>query len=112
MSKKRKKSEGPDPNAWYALRSFTKGLYDEMDKLAKKAPSSQLSDLATKRVNRAIAESKILMASHDPYVADLSEFVPAGENPEVRDAVLVLREILDAIDRLDEIFSLDDRRGT
>ena len=112
MSKKRKMSEGPDQNAWYALRGFTKGLYDEMDKLAKKAPSSQLSDLATQRVNRSIAESKMLMASHDPYVADLSEIVPAGENPEVRDAVLVLREILDAIDRLDEIFSLDDRRGT
>ncbi len=112
MSKKNKESQAPDQNVWYALRSFTKGLYDEIDKLAKKAPSSQLSDLATQRVNRSIAESKMLMAIHDPYVADLSEFVPAGENPEVRDAVLVLREILEAIDRVGEIFSFYGRQGT
>ena len=40
------------------------------------------------------------MAEYDPYVPELDEFVPAGENPEVRDAVLILREILDALDRV------------
>ena len=102
------KSKGPDPNSWTALTSFTQGLYDEMDKLQKKAPSAGLSDLATKRVNRAIRDAKELMGEHDSYVTELSEFVPAGDNPEVRDAVLVLREILQALERLDDRFQLSD----
>lgn len=105
MSRKRS-AQGPDPNEWHSLKSFTAGLYVEMDKLAKKAPSSQLSDLATKRVNRAIVDAKALMGSYDSYVAELAEFVPAGENPEVRDAVLVLREITQALERLDNSFGL------
>lgn len=105
-AKQRKKS--PDHDIWLALRSFTQGLYDEMDKLQKKAPSAQLSDLATKRVNRAITDAKALMSAHDPYIFELAEFVPAGENPEVRDAVLILREILQGLERLDHKFHLSD----
>jgi hypothetical protein len=102
------KSKTPDSKAWAALKSFTQGLYEEMDKLQKKAPSAGLSDLATKRVNRAIKDAKDLMEEHDSYVTELSEFVPAGDNPEVRDAVLVLREILQALERLDDKFHLAD----
>jgi len=102
------KSKAPDQHSWAALKSFTQALYDEMDKLQKKAPSAGLSDLATKRVNRAIKDAKELMAEYDAYVTELSEFVPAGDNPEVRDAVLVLREILQALERLDDRYNLSD----
>jgi hypothetical protein len=54
-----------------------------------------MSDLATERVNRAIRDAKKLL-TEDRYLADLHEFVPAGDNPEVRDALLVLREIKEA----------------
>jgi hypothetical protein len=81
------------------LQSFVDGLYDEMDKLSKKAPSALLSDLATARVNRAIADAREIFEGSDRYVADLREFVAAGLNPEVRDALLVLREIRQALDR-------------
>jgi hypothetical protein len=81
-----------------------------MDKLAKKAPSSKLSDLATTRINRAIRDANALMADHDRYADDLVEFVPAGDNPETRDAVLVLKEILDGLERLDRQFDLRNLR--
>jgi len=77
-----------------------------MDKLAKKAPSAAVSDLAMNRVNRAIKQAKELIGPFDIYAAELAEFVPAGENPEVRDALLVLREITQALQRVDEKFKL------
>src|SRR5687768_13269281 len=98
---------GFDVQQWEDLRSFVIGLYDEMDKLAKKAPTAGLSDLATKRVNRAVADARELMGSHDQYVAELEQFVAAGDNPEVRDAVLVLREIKQGLVRTDDKLGLD-----
>ncbi len=107
-----KKPKTPDAEKWYALNSVVNGLYNEMDKLAHKAPSSLLSDLATGRVNRAIREAKQFMADFDPYMAELDEFVAAGENPEVRDAVLVLSEIKSGLARLDGEFHLmKEHRG-
>jgi hypothetical protein len=77
---------------WYQFASFVAGLYDEVDKLSKKTPGAAMSDLATERVNRAIRDAKKLL-TEDQYLADVHEFVPAGNNPEMRDALLVLREI-------------------
>lgn len=107
MARRKTGPGAPDAAAWHRLQSFAGTLYEEMDKLAKKAPASRLSDLATERVNRAIREAKELMSQHDPYMADIAEFVPAGDNPEVRDAVLVLGEIRSALKRLDEAFKLE-----
>jgi hypothetical protein len=76
------------------------GLYAELDKHARKAPREPLSDLAVARVNRAIRDSRALMDGYDPYASDLAEFVPAGENPEARDAVLILGEITAGLERL------------
>lgn len=55
---------------------FVLALHEEMDKLAKKAPSAELSDLATQRVNRVIGDAKELTAQYDRYIAELAEFVP------------------------------------
>jgi hypothetical protein len=81
------------------LEDFVDGLYDELDKLAKKSPSSDLSDFAMGRVNRALTDAKTLIGPHDKYAAEISAFVEAGQNPEVRDAVLALREVRQAIGR-------------
>src|SRR4051812_37773674 len=92
-NKSRPKVVAPDPTNLARLSSFADGLYEEMDKLSKKAPSATVSDLALGRINRAIKDMRDLLAAHDPYVAEIKEFVAAGTNPEVRDAVLVLQEI-------------------
>jgi len=107
MAKAKGQQHQPDPATWSALKSFTAGLYDEMDKLSKKAPSATVSDLGLNRVNRAIRQAKDLMGAFDVYAAELCEFVPAGDNPEVRDALLVLREITQALERVDGTFGLN-----
>ncbi len=98
-------SEGDDAfvSRWTEIESFVEGLYEELDKLCKKAPAGSLSDLATDRVNRAVRDTVGFLGEYDGYVRDLREFVPAGSNPEVRDAVLVLREIRQALSRHEPI---------
>ena len=106
---KPKPPPGPDRDAWAYQTSVINSFYVELDKLSKKAPASPLSDLATQRVNRAIRDAKALMGAWDPYMADLAEFVPAGVNPEVRDALLVVAEIRSGLERLRSSFKLGDR---
>lgn len=105
------RKKGLDPEEWYSLDSFVDGLYEEMDKLARKAPGVPLSDLATQHVNKAIKQAKALGAGHDEYIAGLAEFVPAGDNPQVRDAVLVLKEIQKGLARLNARYSLQTKLG-
>jgi hypothetical protein len=80
------------------LDSVSEGLYEEVDKLAKKAPAEPLTDLALEQVNDVIRETKQLIET-DSYVQRLKEFVPAGDNPQHRDAVVVLRQIRQGLDR-------------
>jgi hypothetical protein len=72
------------------LESVSHGLYEEVDKLAKKSPVDQVTDLMLEQVNEVIRDTKALIMD-DPYVQRQKEFVPAGENPENRDVLLVLR---------------------
>lgn len=80
------------------LDSVSEGLYEEVDKLSKKAPAEPLTDLALEQVNDVIRETKQLIVE-DSYVQRLKEFVPAGDNPQHRDAVVVLRQIRQGLDR-------------
>jgi DNA repair exonuclease SbcCD ATPase subunit len=80
------------------LESVSQGLYDEIDKLTKKAPAESITDLALSQVNDVIKETKQLLDS-DAYIQRLNEFVPAGDNPQHRDVVLVLRLIREGLDR-------------
>jgi hypothetical protein len=102
-----KPSARPDDERRRALSSFVGALYDEMDKLAKKSPREALSDLAMARVNRAVRDAKEIIGAFDPYVGDVSEFVAAGDNPEARDAVLVLAEIRAALHRVQVKYQKD-----
>ena len=91
----------PSEAELHELEDFVEGLYEELDKLAKKSPSADLSYFATRRVNRALTDAKTLIGPHDKYAAEISAFVEAGKNPEVRDAVLALREVRQAIGRVE-----------
>jgi len=82
------------------LKSVALGLYDEMDKLAKKAGADQVTDLALEQVNDVIRDAKGLMAE-DAYVQRYKEFVPAGDNPEYRDVVVVMRQLRQGLERFD-----------
>lgn len=80
------------------LDSVSLGLYEEIDKLAKKAPAEPVTDLVLDHMNEVIRETKELVTD-DPYVQRLQEFVPAGDNPQHRDAVVVLRQVQQGLAR-------------
>jgi hypothetical protein len=79
------------------LESVSVGLYEEVDKLSKKCPVDSVTDLVLNQMNDIIKETKEL--ADDPYIQRLSEFVPAGDNPQQRDAVVVLRQIRQGLER-------------
>lgn len=82
------------------LTSAVKGHYEEMDKLSKKAPAEKVTDLALGEVNYTIEETKKLL-EEDVFIQRLNVFVAAGDNPELRDVVLVLRQLLQGLARYD-----------
>jgi hypothetical protein len=88
------------------LESVTKGLYLELDKLTKKAPAESVTELALSQINEVINDTKDLMKD-DPYIQRLQAFVPAGDMPENRDALLALGQVKQGLER----FS-DGRRKT
>lgn len=81
------------------LESVSVGLYDEIDKLSKKAPAESVTDLALGEINQVIVDVKQI-ADDDQYIARLAAFVPAGDNPDNRDVVLVLRSLRQGLNRL------------
>jgi hypothetical protein len=95
-----KKKRGPSVYqeaelVWSALTS----LYGEFDKLSKKSPKERVTDLALKNVNDAIVDAKALLGG-DRYVDRVTEFIPAGENPQNSDVLLVLSTLQAALERL------------
>jgi hypothetical protein len=82
------------------LNSVSEGLYEEIDKLSKKAPAEMVTDLALLQINDVIREIKQLIDS-DPYIQRLVEFVSAGDNPQHRDAVIVLRQLRQGLERFE-----------
>lgn len=85
------------------LVSVTAALYDEMDKLNRKAPAMTISQLSLERVNKLIKSAKDLMQQErDDFIEEIVEFVPAGDMPEYRDVVLVLGQLKAGLDRFGE----------
>jgi poly-D-alanine transfer protein DltD len=84
--------------AFDMLQSELTGLYDEMDKLAKKAPNEPITDLQLKILNSFIRKAKYLL-SKDTIINEVEIFVAAGNNPEYRDVVTVLRQIRQGLER-------------
>jgi poly-D-alanine transfer protein DltD len=85
-------------NAFDTLDSELAGLYDEMDKLAKKAPNEPVTDLQLRIVNNFIKKAKYLL-NGDTIIDEVEVFVSAGDNPQYRDFVTVLRQIRQGLER-------------
>lgn len=84
--------------AYNMLLSEVTGLYDEMDKLAKKVPNEPVTNLQLRILNSFINKAKHLL-SGDTIIDEIEVFVAAGDNPEYRDAVTVLRQIRQGLER-------------
>lgn len=79
---------------WEQLSSIVEALYQEMDKLNRKAPAMTISQLSLDRVNKAISAVKELMRDYqDEFIDETGEFVPAGDMPEYRDVTLILSQL-------------------
>lgn len=89
------------------VENVAEGLYEETDKLSKKAPAEQVTELLLEQVNQVIVETKELV-TEDPYVQRLKQFVAAGDRPEHRDVVVILRMVLQGLKRFEE--ALGDKR--
>lgn len=84
--------------AYVLLLSERTGLYDEIDKLTKKAPNEPLTTLQLKILNSFVRKAKHLL-SGDTIIDEVEVFEAAGDNPEYRDAVTVLRQIRQGLER-------------
>ena len=83
------------------LESYAEGIYSEISKLSIKWPTQPVSKRTLDQANRAISESsQLLAAENDRFSDELTVFEPAGDVPEARDVTLVLRQVLDALNRM------------
>jgi len=80
-------------------KSVADGLYDEVDKLCKKAPAESATDFLVGEVNEVIKEISPV-AANDVPLQRIKPFVPAGDNPQYRDVLLTLRLLQAGIERL------------
>jgi hypothetical protein len=88
---------------WEQISSELHGLYEEIDKIYKKAPEEPISDLTVENVNNLIKDTKEIIKD-DPYIDRVKEFVPAGDNPEYRDVIIVLRQLRQGLNRFKQIY--------
>lgn len=84
------------------LQSVANGLYEELDKIARKWPGMPVTARTVTRVNKVLGAIRdLLKEEDDDFIDGLEDLVPAGDMPETRDVVLTLREARDALDRFD-----------
>jgi hypothetical protein len=100
MSNELEKLRGERKKQLDLLKSETQGLYEELDKLSKKAPSEEVTHLALENINYLIDETKKFLED-DAIIQRIKPFVAAGDNPQLRDAVLVLRQVMQGLQRYD-----------
>jgi hypothetical protein len=92
------------------LVSVADGLYDELDKHARKWPTMPVTKRTVQRVNKLLGETrKLLEDEADDFAAGLEDIVPAGDPPETRDVVMLLREVRDALSRFEDRYAADWR---
>ena len=84
------------------LESVLDGIYDEADKLSRKWPNMPVTQLTLDKTNKALqAVRQLLKDENDDFVEGMNEIVPAGDMPECRDIVLVLRGAKEALKRFE-----------
>lgn len=93
------------------LQSVADGLYEEVDKIARKWPAMPVTERTVTRVNNVLGAIRdLLKEEEDDFIDGLEDLVPAGDMPETRDVVLTLREARDALDRFDGNYRLEWQR--
>lgn len=84
------------------LDNVVGGLYEEHDKLSRKWPTMPVTQRTVERVNKLLAATRTLLKDdEDDFVDGLNDIVAAGDMPETRDVVVLLREVKDALGRFD-----------
>jgi Rps23 Pro-64 3,4-dihydroxylase Tpa1-like proline 4-hydroxylase len=96
LEKKRQKSQLR--LRWEQISSELDGLYLELDKIYRKAPEEQISDLTLINANNLIRDTKGIV-QNDLYIDRIKEFIAAGDNPEYRDVIMVLRQLREGLNR-------------
>jgi len=91
-------------NSYGLVTSELDGIYDEIDKLCKKAPNEPVTTLQLGIVNRLIEKIKRLF-DNDKILKEISTFIAAGDNPEYRDVLTVLRQLKQALNRFHQKYS-------
>ena len=82
------------------LISVAAGIYDELDKLNRKWPNQLVTPRTVARTNKLLGQIReLLEGEEDGFFDDVEDIVPAGDLPETRDVVMILREAKDALDR-------------
>lgn len=93
------------------LASVVHALYDEVDKLSRKWPTMPITPLTLEKTNRAIAAVKDLLKNEgDDFAEDIAIIVPAGDLPETRDTVLILRQVQAALNRFERKYESEWRK--
>lgn len=83
-----------------ALSTSLNALYVEVDKLAKKAPTEQLTDLNMQMVNDLITDIRLLVGE-DHQLRRIRVVEPAGDNLQYRDALIILGQLQSSLRRLE-----------
>lgn len=78
--------------------SVSEGLYEELDKLSKKSPIEPVTNLIVEEVNEVIKRIKDIIKT-DLFIERLKQFVAAGDNPETRDVLIILKNVRQGIKR-------------
>ncbi|MFH1547510.1 MAG: hypothetical protein ABIC57_03415 [bacterium] len=94
---------------WEQISSELDGLYEELDKIYKKAPEEQISALTVESINLIVRDTKEII-KEDPYVNHVNEFVPAGDNPEYRDAIIILKRLKQGLERFKRSYLREHER--
>jgi len=82
------------------IKSELTGLYDEVDKLVKILPKEPITPLQQKITDDLLGKAKILL-SEDTAIDQFEMFVREAGIPEYRDLIIVLRQILQALERFE-----------
>jgi len=91
------------------LDSVSEGLYEELDKLSKKSPIEPVTNLIVDEVNEVIKGIKDII-KNDLFIERLKQFVAAGDNPETRDVLIILKNVRQGINRYEpELKSLKNK---
>ncbi len=83
------------------MDSEISGIYDEISRLCESSPRDRATRLQVEAINRDIARCRDLFDT-DPVVQEIEPFAISRSLPQYRDVVIILRQLLQAIDRFRE----------